>query len=306
MKKKQKRLSVSICIPAYNEGKNIKKLLHALSMQVTKYVEIKKIIVVCSGCTDKTENCVKAFAKANKKIILITEKQRNGKASAINRFLKIAHEEIVVIESADTIPEKDTIEKLCIPFLKDKSIGMTGGAPIPVNDPNTFLGYIIHSWWWFHRNIPRFGEIIAYRNILPQISMKTAVDEAYIQAKLVKKGYKPVHIDEARVKNKGPETVADLIKQRRRIYNGHARLHAQEHVKIDNMTKSSVYLILYKYKIHNIKQLFWLIGGIGLELYARFLGFYDTVIKHKNPYIWDTAKTTKRLDIGLKGGKVKK
>ena len=22
-----------------------------------------------------------------------------------------------------------------------------------------FLGFIIHTWWWFHRNIPRFGEI---------------------------------------------------------------------------------------------------------------------------------------------------
>ena len=62
----------------------------------------------------------------------------------------------------------DTIEKLCEPFLRDEKIGLTGGAPIPVNDPNTFLGYIIHAWWWFHRNIPRFGEIIAYRNILSQ------------------------------------------------------------------------------------------------------------------------------------------
>jgi len=26
---------------------------------------------------------------------------------------------------------------------------MTGGAPIPVNDPHTFLGFIVHTWWWF-------------------------------------------------------------------------------------------------------------------------------------------------------------
>lgn len=301
-----KKLQVSICIPAYNEGRNIIKLLNALRRQVTEKITINKIVIISSGSTDKTVEMARKYCALYEKFHLIIEKKRNGKASAINSFLRFVDDEIVVIESADTIPERDTIEKLCVPFIKDKKIGMTGGAPIPVNDPETFLGYIIHAWWWFHRNIPRFGEIIAYRNILKNISATTAVDEAFIQAKLIKKGYKPVHIDEARVRNKGPETVRDLIKQRRRIFSGHARLHAEEHVKIDNMTRSTLKLMLFKFKIQSLKHLFWLMGGISIEIYSRFLGFYDTTIKNKNPYIWDTAKTTKSLNIGIKGGKSKK
>ncbi|MBI1862737.1 glycosyltransferase [Candidatus Microgenomates bacterium] len=296
MKKKiPKKLNVSICVPAYNEGKNITKILEALVTQKTKRIRINSIVVVSSGSTDETDTEVKKYCKKWKRCILIREPTRLGKASAINAFLKNTNDEIVVIESADTIPRADTIEKLCLPFLKDPKIGMTGGAPIPVNDPNTFLGYIIHTWWWFHRHIPRFGEIIAYRNVLTNISPKTAVDEAFIQAKLIQLGYKIVHVDEAVVRNKGPETVADLIRQRRRIFNGHARLHEEENVKINNMTMSSLRLLFVDYKVNNIKELVWFCGGIGIEGLARLLGHYDSHWRKINPYIWDIAKSTKSL-----------
>ena len=291
------KLNVSICIPAYNEGKNIKTILNALRKQITKRIVINKIVVVSSGSTDDTESKVREFSDKYPNFYLIRQQERNGKASAINSFLQEVDDEIVVIESADTIPQSDTIEKLCRPFLRDKKIGMTGGAPIPVNDPNTFLGYIIHAWWWFHRNIPRFGEIIAFRNVIGKLSPTTAVDEAYIQAKLAQRNYKLVHIDEARVKNKGPETVSDLIKQRRRIFNGHSRLHTEEHIKIDNMTRSSFKLLLFTYKMYHIKHIFWFVGGILIEIYARILGYYDSNVKKINPYIWDTAKSTKNLKL---------
>ncbi len=291
------KLSVSICIPAYNEGKNIRKLLDALHMQITDKININKIVVVSSGSTDETENIVEEYCHKYPNFHLIRESKRAGKACAINAFLKTVDDEVVVIESADTVPTPETIEKLCEPFLKDKKIGMTGGAPVPTNDPNTFLGFIIHSWWWFHRNIPRFGEIIAYKNILPQIRGTTAVDEAYIQAKMVQLGYKIVHIDDAVVTNKGAETIKDLIKQRRRVMNGHARLYKNEGVKIDNMTKSSINLLLFKFKLRNLKELFWLIGGICIEIYARLLGAYDFYISNKNPFVWDIATSTKEFAV---------
>lgn len=296
-----KKLNVSICVPAYNEGKNIHKILFALHRQRTDKITINKIIVVSAGTADNTNKIVLLFCEKYSNFHLIREAVRNGKAAAINTFLKYVDDEIVVIESADTIPEPDAIEKLCEPFLYDAKIGMTGGAPIPLNDPNTFLGYIIHSWWWFHRNIPRFGEIIAYRNILKDISPTTAVDEAFIQAKLIQRGYKVVHIDEARVRNKGPETVQDLVKQRRRIFNGHARLCAEEGVQINNMTKSSIKLLLFEYQMHSLKEFIWFLGGIAIEIYARLLGLYDTRFKKLNPYIWDIASTTKNLGIEVEG-----
>ncbi len=297
MKKKISN-TVSICVPAYNEEKNIGRILDALINQITREIRINKIIVVSSASTDKTDDIVLEFCRKDRRVQLIQQKKREGKAAAINAFLKVISDEIVVIESADTVPQPETIEHLCKPLLKDKSIGMTGGAPIPINDPNTFLGYIIHTWWWFHRNIPRFGEIIAYRNLIKALSTTTAVDEAYIQAKMIQLSLKAVHVDEAVVFNKGADHIKDLIKQRRRVFNGHARLYKHENIKIDNMTKSTLYLLLFKFPIRNLKELIWICGGIGLEVYAYMLGMYDMKISKKNPFIWDTATTTKNLKKG--------
>jgi len=286
-------LSVAICIPAFNEGKNIINILDALLNQKTERITITKIVVVSSASTDDTISIVEKIAADNPNIMLIKQHERKGKASAINAFLKVVHDEVVVIESADTIPEKDCIEKLCFPIFNDETIGMTGGAPHPINDRNNFLGYIIHTWWWFHRNIPRFGEIIAYRNILPQIRVTTAVDEAYIQAKIIQEGYKVVFINDAIVSNKGAENLSDLIMQRRRVMNGHARLYDKEGIKIDNMTKSSLKLLLFKYQFHSLKEVLWFFGGIGIEIYARILGAYDCYIAKTNPFVWDIATSTK-------------
>lgn len=295
--------TVSICIPAFNEEKNISNILTALMQQKTTQIIIQHIVVVSSASTDNTDAIVTELAKQDPRILLIKQEKREGKASAINAFLKMVNDPILVIESADTIPHEDCIEHLCLPLLADETIGMTGGAPIPVNDRNCFLGYIIHTWWWFHRNIPRFGEIIAYRNILDSISRTTAVDEAYIQAKLVQQGYKVVHVDSAVVSNKGAENIKDLIKQRRRVMNGHARLYRNEHIKIDNMTKSSMNLLLFKYKFNNLKEVFWFFGGMLVETYARILGMYDFYIANTNPFVWDIADSTK--DVAMEETEVK-
>jgi len=290
------QLQVSICVPAYNEEKNISFILQALISQKENQIRIKKIIVVSSGSTDQTDEITLSFSKKDVRVLLIREAFRSGKAAAINTFIKQVNESVVVIESADTVPNENTIELLCLPFLQNQKIGLTGGAPIPVNDPETFIGYLVHTWWWFHRHIPRFGEIIAFRNILPEISATTAVDEAFIQAKLIRLGFKAVHIDHAIVRNKGPETVSDLIKQPRRIFNGHSRLYREEGIKIDNMTKSSVNLLL-KFRAPSIKHYVWLLGGIAIEIFARTLGTYDVKVKKINPFIWDVASTTKHLEI---------
>jgi biofilm PGA synthesis N-glycosyltransferase PgaC len=290
------QMLVSICVPAFNEEKNIGAILDALLHQKTKRILIHRIVVVSSGSTDDTNDITSQYEAMDPKISLIRQADRFGKASAINAFLKVVDDPVVVVESADTIPDSQTIERLCVPFLKDNNIGLTGGAPIPINDADTFLGYVVHTWWWFHRNIPRFGEIIAFRNLISKISPRTAVDEAFIQAKIIQMGFKAVHIDSAIVHNKGPETVADLIKQRRRIFNGHSRLFHEEGVKIDNMTKSSISLI-WRYKVPSIKHHFWLLGGVLIEIFARLLGTYDAKVKKINPFVWDTAMSTKELAL---------
>ncbi len=288
-------MDVSIGIAAYNEEKHIGKLLKELLNQKTKIINITEIIVVSSGSTDKTNNLVRSFSKKYKKIKLITQKEREGKYSAINEFLKAAKSDMLVLESADTLPERETIEKLCLPF-SDPKVGVTTGNPTPKNNNKNFLGFTINLLWKLRHLIslekPKFGELIAFRKLFDKIP-PTAVDEECIVMLTQKKGFESKYIPEAVVYNKGPTTIKDFIKQRRRIYAGHLHLKKTSGYAASTMN----HLKILKFLIGNInlksKSLIWALGAIFLESYARFLGYYDFYIKKKKHYIWDIAESTK-------------
>lgn len=296
--KKSLLYKTSIGVLAYNEEKNISHLLDSLLHQKTKTVNILEIIVVSSASTDKTDEIVQNFSKKNKKVKLLIQKERKGKASAINLFLKKAKSDIVIIESGDTIPSKSCIENLCEAFLNDEKLGLTGVRSIPTNDKNSFLGYIIHYWWWIHNELPRFGEMIAFRKKLaPQISEKTAVDEAYIEALISNKGYNKKQIRTAIINNHGAETLKDLIKQRKRIYTGHKYLDRELSYKVQSFNFSRILKLTIKYlfKEKSIKGFFYLFLGALIEIYSRLAGMIDLYIKKKNPYAWEISKSTKKV-----------
>jgi cellulose synthase/poly-beta-1,6-N-acetylglucosamine synthase-like glycosyltransferase len=287
---------VSIGVFVYNEEKNISNILTALSKQKTRKVKIDEILVVSSGSTDRTDEIISKFARKNRRIKLVAQKKREGKASAINLFLRKAKNDIVTIESGDTIPKEDCIENLCSPFLEDKNLGLTGARAIPTNDKNTYLGYIIHYWWWMHNELPRFGEMIAFRkHLAPQISDKTAVDEAYVEAIITNKGYGKRQIPSARINNHGAETLRDLIKQRKRVYIGHLLLQKEKSYSVQSFNSSRILGLTLKYlrKEKSLKGAFYIFLGFLIEVYSRAKGFWEMKVQRKNPYIWQFSKNTK-------------
>jgi glycosyltransferase involved in cell wall biosynthesis len=72
-------LDVSVGICAYNEEENIGALLENLLTQQS-LPHNSEIIVVCSGCTDETPSIVEKFARKDKRVKLILEEERRGKA----------------------------------------------------------------------------------------------------------------------------------------------------------------------------------------------------------------------------------
>ena len=180
-----KYLFCSIGVIVYNEAANIGKLLDSLLTQKTEKVSIKEIIVVSSACTDGTDDIVRSYTAQDDRIKLITEPERGGKSSAINKFIKAAESDILIIESGDTIPAVNTVEKMVSPFA-DPIVGMTGGRPTPENDPSTFVGYAVNLLWNLHHEMalisPKLGEMVAFRKIFDQIPPESAVDEASIEA----------------------------------------------------------------------------------------------------------------------------
>lgn len=291
-------MKVSIGVCTYNEEGTIGKLLESLLNQKTKKVKIDEIFVVSSACTDNTNNIVREYEKKDSRVKLIAQKEREGKSAAINLFLKEAKNEIIVLESGDTVPEETTVEKLCEPF-SDSKVGMVGSHPVPINRKDTFMGFVVNFFWDLHHDIalenPKCGEMVAFRNFVKEIPKESAVDEASIEAVVRDNGYKLAYAQDAIVRNKGPESVKDFLIQRRRINAGHIWLkEVQKHeVSTDSLGKV-IGLVAKRFSLNPKKNL-WIVMAMFVEAYGKFLGKYDYRVKKKNPYIWNMAKSTKRF-----------
>ena len=288
-----KKLKCSVGVIAYNEEKNIANILTALLRQDLHEVEIDEIIVISSGSTDKTDLIVQNFKDKYDKIKFYVQTKREGKSSAINLFLSKARNDILVIESADTIPANNTLEKLVAP-LKYSKIGMTGGRPIPINKQYDFIGFAVNLLWKLHHKMamykPKLGEMIAFKRVFESIPSNSAVDEASIEALVIKAGLKCLYVSDAIVQNKGPETICDFIKQRKRIATGHLWLKQNQNYDVTSNNLSLLFWLYIKECIRNPKDIIYITGTAKLELYARFLGYIDFYIKKSNPFIWEKVK----------------
>src|SRR5260370_37100428 len=85
-----KRVACSIGIMAYNEEANIARTIYAVLAQQGPSIRIQEVIVVASGCTDNTVPIVTEITEKEPRVHLFPQEKREGKASAINLFLKKA------------------------------------------------------------------------------------------------------------------------------------------------------------------------------------------------------------------------
>lgn len=288
----------SIGIMAYNEEANIARTLQAVLAQREQAVHIQEIIVVASGCTDRTPAIVAEMARTQPCIQLCIQEQREGKASAINLFLTQAHSPLLILLGADVFPAPQAFAHLCAPFA-DPAIGMVGGRPVPINDPATFLGHTVHLLWCLHdglaRRCPKLGEIIALRHVIPAIAPGSAVDEVSIQALICTLGYTLHYQPACVVYNKGPLSARDFLAQRRRIYAGHLMVRKQQRYEASTMRISPILqqlIVCRSVALGSPRRIIWTLGAILLEALARAQGCYD-FWRRREHYMWQVATSTK-------------
>ena len=297
------KVRCSVGITAYNEEANIGRLLEAMLNQHLEEVEISEIIVVASGCTDNTCDIVLDFEAREPSIELIIQEQREGKVSAVNLFLKHAREDICVLESGDTLPGEETVENL-VKMFRDPQVGMTGAHKVPVNVPNQVVGYLSHLRLTLEHSlcleIPRLGEMIAFRKVFDQIPPDVAMDEAFVEALMINHGLQVRYAPDAMVYNMGPETLGDFVRQRRRNYAGHLHLKRKYGYRVSSLDNTRVARLalteIWRAISHTTRLLYVLSALAAIELYSRILGSYDYYVRGDKHVVWDMAWTTKEVD----------
>jgi biofilm PGA synthesis N-glycosyltransferase PgaC len=297
-----KPIRCSLGITAHNDEANIGQLLDAIHRQRLHQVVIVEIIVVASGCTDRTEDIVRQYAAADPRVQLLTQEKREGKASAINVFLARAKEPICVLESADTLPHEDAIENM-VRMFADPGVGMTGAHKVAVNTPEHIIGYLSHLRLQMEHQlcleIPRLGELIAFRKVFDRIPPDVAMDEAFVEALVIRRGLQVRYAPDAVVFNMGPETVSDFIKQRRRNYAGHLHLKEKYGYRVSSLESGRVLRLAWGELLGALRLIWLLFALASIEAISRVLGWWDYRVRKQKHVVWDIAWTTKEVKAPL-------
>jgi poly-beta-1,6-N-acetyl-D-glucosamine synthase len=292
-------LRCSIGVTAHNEEKNIGRCLHALRNQLLNEVEIAEIIVVASGCTDRTHEIVSEVAVLDPRVRLIVQPERLGKSSAINLFLAAATETICVLQSGDTIANEVAVEHL-VRMFRNPKVGMVGAQKVPVNTPDHITEYLSYLRLKMEHElcleIPRLGELVAFRRVFEQIPPDIAMDEAFVEALVVQGNMEVRYAPDAVVYNMGPKTISDFIKQRRRNHAGHLHLKRKYGYAVASLNSRVVARVAIL-QVWGAIRLVWVLVLLAvLETWARLLGSYDYYVRGKRHEVWDIAWTTKEVD----------
>jgi hypothetical protein len=231
------------------------------------------------------------------RVKLIEQPRREGKTSAVNLFLAAATSPICVLESGDTLPDEYAVEHL-VRMFTDPQVGMVGAQKVAVNTPNHIAGALGHLRLRLEHElcleIPRLGEMIAFRKIIDRIPPDVAMDEAFVEAFVVKRGLSVRYAPDAVVYSTGPTTIRDFVRQRRRNHAGHLYLKHKYGYAVSSIQNRRVLRVAFK-EVWGVIQLLWILFLLAtLEGWSRILGWYDFAVKRDRHVVWDMAWSQKQ------------
>jgi biofilm PGA synthesis N-glycosyltransferase PgaC len=288
------RVMIGIC--AYNEENNIARLLQNLISEENIPKE-SNVLVVCSGCTDKTPQIVASFQKKDSRIKPLIESVRKGKSNALNKIFKAAKAEadILVLVNADALPENGSISKLVSKFAT-ADVGAVFAQPVPMENSACSCYGVTRLIWRLHHIIsmldtPKLsGELCAIRTAyLQEIPENAATDEPYIENAVWRRHKNTLYASEAVVHIRCPTNIVDIVKQRKRIWIGHMQLQNTTGYKVS--TSSFKNMLRAVSALKRSETIYVLPGGF-LEIVA-YLEAKILFRKGAIPFVWESIKSTK-------------
>lgn len=293
---------VVIGITAHNEGRNLGRLLERIRALALRNGELLRIVVVVSGCTDDSAAIAGRAAAEDERIRVIVDPERRGKAVAIDQLLQESRDaEVIVMESADTLPEDGAIDAMLARFA-DPSVGMVGAHPVPDDDDTTLVGYATRLLWDMHHVIasssPKQGELVAWRNVIERFPHDIAMDEAYLEAVVTGAGYRLAYAPEAVVRNRGASSLRGFIRQRRRNHTGHRVLASRTGYRPATRDHRRLAALGLRYLLERPSRAHWTVAAALLELWCSVLGWWDFAVAHEGGTVWPMIEGTKELAPG--------
>lgn len=303
---KQNKLTVTIGVPAYNEEKNIKNVLLSICDQKSKKIELKEIIVLSDGSTDKTVKFAKSFN--DKRIKVIEYTKRKGKPTVLNRLFKIFKGDVLVIIDADLILNDElTIEKLTSIFHNDKTVGIVTGdtKPLPAkkfleNAINNYISarnslfdkYSIQNSAYTARGFIAYSRKFLNNFVLPEEILN---DDAYSWFYCSRSNYKIHHEREAAIWYRSAQSVEDHINQSTRHLSGGVQLYKYFGKEIIDKGFKLPKMVLIRILLYQLLRN--PIGYVFLKLLNTYCYYKSRKPIDKLDIKWESITTSKNLAV---------
>lgn len=287
---------ITVGIPTFNEEKVIEGTINSVLGQLS---DADEVIVVASGCTDNTVPIVNSIAKKDTRVKLITEKERNGKASALNIIIQNALSDVIVQTDGDVVVDQGAIPNL-VKHFDDPTIGGVSGNPIPVIPKNN----LFYDWTLMsYRKIGEVreqstkmgnfwhlsGYLLAFRKVaLPEVPFAKGAVDAWMGKIISENGFKMVYEKNAKVFVKAPLTVSDFIAQKARVRAGYYLLPKSPRT----MKGEMLWLPKEFFKIPLSKRPDFIFSGM-VYMFSWFKGWYLAKANKSLNEIWKTPGSTK-------------
>ena len=103
--------SLSVIIPAYNEGANIRRVIGSVSGFLRDNFSDYEIVVVDDGSVDDTAAVLKGIVASGTPLTIVTNRPNRGKGYSVKRGVEAASKEYVLMSDADlSTPLKESLK----------------------------------------------------------------------------------------------------------------------------------------------------------------------------------------------------
>ncbi|MES3031899.1 MAG: glycosyltransferase [Patescibacteria group bacterium] len=223
--------SVTIAVPAWNEGKTIEATVSSL-LNLNYPQDKLKILLIDDGSTDNTWEIIQKFS--NYPNIKVFHKENGGKYTALNLALKHTETDFFGGLDADSFVDPESLIRIMSYFEKDKSI-MAVAPSVGVNNPKNMIQSAQKAEYNMGTYLKKMLCFLGAINVTPgpmTIFRKKVFDDLggyryghntedmEIAYRMQKNYYKIEHCNDAYVYTDTPATIRKLYRQRLRWIYG--------------------------------------------------------------------------------------
>jgi cellulose synthase/poly-beta-1,6-N-acetylglucosamine synthase-like glycosyltransferase len=298
-----RKITVGIC--ATGRSGNLPALLDLVISERSETFEISKVVVVASHSFGPSLGYARQLASREKRLILIEEPVRLGKADAINKILENSSGDYLVFINSDALPEAGAIAKLFHHICSEPRFGIVSASPVlEAGSRPSAISSLERLIWSTHNesslelnhlglsNHTSDEMMIIRSNLLERLPKELVNDGAFLASKIKSRGFLVGFSKTARVRISVPSRVPDLISQRRRIIFGHFQVRF-----LVGVTPLSVESLLFRSPSLSFRivartisssphLLFVLPLAIFTESVSAFLALMDVAGSSKRHAVW--------------------